>query len=270
MIAGLRVLARLPVDRAGGDLAAEGFAHQDVVDAQATVFLEAQHAVVPPRKALLGLVEHAVCIGETQLQEALEVGALFHGVVDGVFQAHGVEGVAVFRRHVEVAHEHQPGVGEQFFPDPSVQRVQPEHLVCELLRARGLAVHEVAVDEPERALGRVQRRCDHACLGVFVAGDVAHHVAHGRAAQDGDTVIGLLPEAHGVVAGGFEGIVGEFFVHQLEFLQANGIHGVVGQPGQHLGQPHGEGVDVPGGQLHGMRSMRGRTELAGGRLQRRR
>lgn len=166
------------------------------------------------------------------------MGPLFHGVVDGVLQAHGVEGVAVFGRHVEVAHEYQSGVGQQFFPDPPVHRCQPEHLVCELLRAWGLAIHEIAVDEPQRALRRVQCGGDHAGLGILVAGDVAYHVAHGRATQDGDPVVGLLAKAHGVVAGGLEGVEGKFFIDQLELLQADGIHGVVGQPGQYLRQAY--------------------------------
>jgi len=39
-------------------------------------------------------------------------------------------------------------------------------------------------------------------------------------------------------------------VGELEFLQAQHIDGVGGQPFQHLRQTDGEGVDVPGGYAH--------------------
>ena len=39
-------------------------------------------------------------------------------------------------------------------------------------------------------------------------------------------------------------------VGELEFLQRQRIDRVGLQPGQHLRQAHGQGVDVPGGDLH--------------------
>jgi hypothetical protein len=44
--------------------------------------------------------------------------------------------------------------------------------------------------------------------------------------------------------------VGEFVVGELELLQAEGIDRVGRQPLEHLGQTHGKGIDVPGGNFH--------------------
>ena len=175
---------------------------------------------------------------------------LFHRVVDGVFEPHRVERIAVFGRYVEVTQQRQARVGQQLFTQPAVQRRKPQHLVGKLLRSRGLAVHEVAVHQTQFPVGRVQRGGNDAGLLVRVPGDVAHHVAHGVAAQDSDAVVGLLAKSHGLIACLLERVVRKFVVGELELLQAQRIDRVGREPGQHLGQADGEGVDIPGGDLH--------------------
>jgi hypothetical protein len=63
---GRLVLARQLVDAAGLHAAAQRFADQDVVDAQALVLAEGQVAVVPPAPALGRLLEEAEGILQTQ------------------------------------------------------------------------------------------------------------------------------------------------------------------------------------------------------------
>ena len=84
-----------------------------MVDAQAPVFLKAQHPVVPPRIAFLGLLEQAKGIVQAQPQQRLEVVALFGGVVNAFCEPHRVVAVAVFRRDVEVAHH------QKLAPEPA-------------------------------------------------------------------------------------------------------------------------------------------------------
>ena len=76
-------------------------------------------------------------------------------------------------------------------------------------------------------------------------------IAQRLAAEDGHAVVRFLPESDGLVARLLQRGVGEFVVGQLQLLQAQCIDRVGGQPGQHLGQANREGVDVPGGKLHG-------------------
>ncbi|MNV80110.1 hypothetical protein D3C71_1736920 [compost metagenome] len=70
------------------------------------------------------------------------------------------------------------------------------------------------------------------------------------AAQDRHAVIGFLAKGRSLIAGFFESVVRKLVVGELELLQAQGVHRVAGQPGQHLRQAHGQGVDVPGGNTH--------------------
>ena len=71
------------------------------------------------------------------------------------------------------------------------------------------------------------------------------------AAEQGNAVIGFLPKKRGVVAGGQQRLDRKMLVTEFEFLQTQHIDRVGGQPVQHLRQAYFEGVDVPGGDLHG-------------------
>ena len=177
--------------------------------------------------------------------------ALLRGVVNGFAQALWVVRVAVFGRHVQVTHQHQTRVCSHFGLNPVVQSLQPAHLVGELFRAGLLTIHKVAVEQAQRAFGGVQRGGNHTGLLVVKPRNVANHVAHRRAGQDGHAVVRLLPKRHGVVARVLQRSVRKLVIGQLQLLQAQGIHRVGGQPGQHLGQTYRQGVDVPGGNFHG-------------------
>ena len=251
MVTWLGVFAWGAVDGAGAHRAAQGLTHQNVVDAQAPVFLKAQHPVVPPRIAFFGLLEHAVGICQPQRQQGLEMCALFSGVVNGFAQTHGVVRVAVLRRHVEVTHQYQARMRCHFGAHHVLQCLQPAHLVGKLFGARLLSIHKIAIDQPQRACGGVQRGSDHAGLLVPKARNVAHHIAQRVAAQNRNAVVGFLPEGGRFIARGLERIVRKFVVGELELLQAQRVHRVGGQPLKHLGQAHRQRIHVPGGNLHG-------------------
>ena len=51
-------------------------------------------------------------------------------------------------------------------------------------------------------------------------------------------------------AGLRKGLEGELVVGHFQFLQHQHIDRVGGEPVQHLGQAHTEGIDVPGGNFH--------------------
>ena len=59
MVTGLFVFAWCTINDASGSSCLECRAEQDMVNAQASVFLEPQHAIVPPGKALVLLIEKA-------------------------------------------------------------------------------------------------------------------------------------------------------------------------------------------------------------------
>ena len=47
-----------------------------MIDAQPEIFLEAEHAVIPPGKGLFRLLEQPEAVGQPQPDEALESGAI--------------------------------------------------------------------------------------------------------------------------------------------------------------------------------------------------
>jgi hypothetical protein len=104
-----------------------------VVDAQPLVLAEGQVAVVPPAPALRRLLEQAEGVVQAQPDQAAEVLALLRRAVDLAGPGHGVVDVAVLGGDVEVAHQHQARVRGQLGAQPLAQRVQPAHLVGELV-----------------------------------------------------------------------------------------------------------------------------------------
>src|SRR5690349_12140829 len=80
--------------------------------------------------------------------------------------------------------------------------------------------------------------------------DVLQDVANRRAAQDRDPVVGFLAEHGRIVASVLEHLKRKLVVAHLEFLQAQDIDRIGGQPVEDVLQAGGGGVDVPGGQLH--------------------
>ena len=176
--------------------------------------------------------------------------ALLNCVMDRVFQASRVIGITVFRRHIEVADQHQLGVLCHLLLHPVMQSIQPAHLVGKFFRARFLAIDEIAIDETNLARRAVNRAGNNACLLIFKTGNIAHHIARRSACNPGHAVIGLLAKANGGVARFLKSHVWKLIVRQFELLQAQRINGIGLKPVQHLRQAHRQGVDIPGGYFH--------------------
>ena len=170
MVAGLLPFAGRAVDDAAAHAGLERIADEDVVNAQPAVLLVAEHPVVPPGIALLGLRKHPECIAQAEREQLPEVRPLLAGVVDGLAQAFGIVGIAVFRRHVEVAEQHQPGLGGELGGDMPVQCLEPAHLVGKLFAARGLPIDEIAVDQAQGPARGIHRGREDAGLLVLEAG----------------------------------------------------------------------------------------------------
>jgi len=260
MIAGTFVLARLPVDRARLDARAQRFAGQDDVDAQALVPAKGQVAVIPPAPALGWLFEQPERIRQPEGTQLLEMRTFFRRAVDLSGPGRGVMDVAVLGRDVEVTHQHQLRVALQFGGDKTPQRVQPAHLVDELVAVRRLAVGEVGADHAHITGWARYRGGDHARQLVIEARDVLHDLARrARAAEQRDAVVGLLAVEHDLVARSLDLGLRELVVGKLGFLQHHDVHRAVGglrcQPVQQLRQAHGQGVHVPGGEFHHRRLL---------------
>jgi hypothetical protein len=133
VIAGPFVLARQLVDAAGLHLRPQRLADQDVVDAQALVLAEGQVAVVPPAPALGRLLEEPEGVRAGPGRAGPGNAPLLGRAMDLPGPGHGVVDVAVFGGDVEVAHQHQLRVRGQLGAHPVAQRVEPAHLVGELV-----------------------------------------------------------------------------------------------------------------------------------------
>ncbi len=226
-----------------------------MVDAQTLVLAEGQVAVVPPAPGLGRLVEQPEGVNHAQPHQPLKVLALLRRAVDLAGPQDGVVHVGIGGGDVEVAHQDQVRVRDQLLLEPLVEGLQPAHLVDELVAVGRLAVGEVAAHHADRSQGGMGHGADdHTGLLIVEAGDVLEHrgAVHAVPGQQGDAVVGFLAEAVGLVAGGGQLRQWELVVGLLGFLQHDDLHRAGGQPVQQLRQAHGQGVDVPGGEFHGV------------------
>jgi hypothetical protein len=153
----------------------ERFAHQHVVDAQAAVLLVAQHPVVPPAVAFLGLLEQAEAVAQSQAEQLLEMVALLASC--GEWFRFRPSGSKLSRSSgVMLKSPSSTSRGAlQLVADEVAQAVQPLHLVGELVAAWRLAVHEIAVDHAQVAtrgiwtVAVITRDCSSAKRAMFLA-----------------------------------------------------------------------------------------------------
>ncbi len=131
-----------------------------------------------------------------------------------------------------------------------MQRVEPAHLVGELLAAHSLPVRKIGGHDAHVLDGR----SDHALLRILEAGDIAHDIgfvdAQAIAYQNADAVVGLLAGEPAFVADGRKFSDGELVVGEFEFLQAQHVDATRRQPVDDMLLADFEGVDVPGGDFH--------------------
>jgi hypothetical protein len=78
----------------------------------------------------------------------------------------------------------------------------------------------------------------------------------GCLADQRHAVVGFLAEESHLITSGFNLGAWKFIVRGFGFLQGQYVDGFIAgvriQPVEHLRQAHGEGVDVPGGEFHGL------------------
>ena len=157
---------------------------------------------------------------------------LYVGAVDLAGHRDRIKDISILRRDVVVTHQHQAWMLGQFCAQPFAQRVQPGHLVAELLTARRLAVGEVRAHHAQIS----HRRGDHPCLRVVETGDVPDHIAGLATRQQGHTVVGLLAVPDAVPAGCSDFGVRKLVVGELGFLQHQHVGLVQRQPVEQLRQ----------------------------------
>ena len=161
--------------------------------------------------------------------------------------------VAVVGSDVEVAGEHQLRVRGDFLGQPFFQRGEPVELVGVFFAADLLPVRHVGADDAQIT----DSRRDQAFLRVGVMRVAANDVGERRAGEQGDAVVGFLPGKSDVVASGLDLGLREVVILELGLLQADHV-GLCGrQPVQQLRQANLEGINVPGGEFHGVKVPEG-------------
>ena len=146
--------------------------------------------------------------------------------------------------HVEVAAQDHGLVELEQGCGVRAQALHPGELVGELVGADRVAVGQVDGGHPQVADGRL----DVARLLVGgLARQAADHVLDRPPTKDRHAVVGLLAERRDVVAELADGLGRKGGIEALDLLEEGDIRPSLGQPGQHIGQPGIDRVDVPGG-----------------------
>ena len=154
--------------------------------------------------------------------------------------------VDVGGRNVEIAQQRQFRVIFQFAGEKFGQCGQPIEFVHEFITVQRLTVDDVGIDNAHTIDGGA----DHALLFIFKIWQVLLHLGLCRAADDGDTVVGFLPDEADVQTCIGKGLLWKDFIGHFGFLQTQhvgvgGIHIV-----QHLRQANFERIDIPSSDFH--------------------
>ena len=177
MIRGALALAHFPIDRCGRAVRGKRFGEENVVNAQAKVLLESEHAVIPPGKALFGLLEQPETVFHAECQQALKDSAFRFGAQDFALPGFCVMNVAVLGRDVEVAGENQLRKTPDFFREPAFEGGKPGQLVVIFVAADFLAVRHVGADDADAA----DSRRDQSLLAVLKMGIAADDLGEAMA-----------------------------------------------------------------------------------------
>ena len=218
-----------------------------MVDAEAEVPRPGAGLVVPKGVGGSFGLQGADGVGETEPEERAVAGAGFRAD-QGVGEGQGAGGeVHVGRADIVVAGQDQGAVGVQEGSGAGGQGLHPGELVGVARGAAGVAVWQIEVADGDA----VGLDFEVAGLGVVQAGQGALGDLDGDAGEDGDAVVGFLADDFGLVAGGMESQGGEACGFALDFLQEQEVRLGAGEPVHDQGFANADGVDVPGGDLHG-------------------
>ena len=228
----------------------EGGGGEQVVDAQAEAALEHRAAIVEPGVKRAFGADLAQAVGQAQTEQGLEPAAFLVGAEDFAAPFFRVVAVGVGGGDVEVAEQNQLFMTGDFVAHQFGERGKPLFFILELGAVGGFAVDAVDIDDAHAANGGG----DDAPLRVVgQRGQAGAHVVQRVTADDGDAVVGFLAAPRAVPTHHFEGGSGEFVLVEFELLQGEDVGLVFGEPVLHLRQAHVEGIDVPGGDFHGLR-----------------
>jgi hypothetical protein len=89
-------------------------------------------------------------------------------------------------------------------------------------------------------------------LLVCEARNVARHVGDWQAREQGDAVVSFLPVADQIPAGSLQFGARNLFVQAFDFLEAEYVYRIGGEPAQQVWQAHTQRIDVPGPDPHGV------------------
>ena len=250
VVRGLGLGAFLAVGLGGGQAFGEGRGEEGVVDAEAGVAAPGAGLVVPEGVGAAGGLEGSDGVGEAVPEEGSEGGAGF-GADEGVGGREGAGGVVlVGGGDVVVAGEDAGGVVVEEGFGAGGEEGHPAEFVGVAFVAARVAVREVEVADCDA----VGFDFDVAGLGVVVgqAGEGAVGYGDGDAGENGDAVVAFLADDVCGVAG--EGVGWELGLLALDFLQEQEVGLSAGEPGGDVGFALADGVDVPGGDAHGLQS----------------
>ena len=195
---------------------------QDVVDPQAVVLRKRELPVVPPAERLLRLVEEAEAVAHAERLPVAKYLAFGVGAQHLPAPELGLVHVAVLRRDIEVAGDHECLVPRELSLEERRGGPAPFELVAILVRVDGLAVRHVEIDDAHAGDGGRQ----HAFLLVGKLGQRRHHVfdcADAVAHEQRDAVVRVLAGEMRRVACRGELGARKLRVHELGFLQAHDV-----------------------------------------------
>ena len=92
---------------------------------------------------------------QAQRNQCAQVVTFLFRAVNGVFQRNRIPYIGIVKRDVEVPHQHQIGVSEQFIAHPVSQALEPVHLVIELVAAWLLPIGEIPPNDTNGLLSIV-------------------------------------------------------------------------------------------------------------------
>jgi hypothetical protein len=188
VVGGPLQLAQFAADPGRRAALGEHFGKQDVVDPQPLVLLETEHAVVPPRKALRGLLEKAEAVFQAESQQALESCTLWRRTQDLSCPGERVVDVPILWCDVEIAGQDHPRIDRACIRDPPGESIQPFELVSILVAADRLPVGDVRADDADAAdCGGKE-----ALLLVRVQRVAVDDIGWAFLRQQGNAVVGLL------------------------------------------------------------------------------
>lgn len=251
MVRGAEAGAWLFVDLAGFEARGEAGREEEVVDADAAVVLERLAEEVPiSEEAALARMKGAEGVDVAEVEQGAITGTGL-GLEEGVARpGGGLVAVDVLGDDVEVAAD--DGRDRVVAPKGELadEAVHPIELVGELVRADGVAVGEIDVDDAEAVCPTSNEDFKEAGVAVgLVAEEGGADGLDGVARKDGDAVVGLLGDGGALVADGGEDVGRE--VGAFELLEEEEVGLARAEPGGDVVEAGADGIDVPGGDLDG-------------------